>query len=317
MSSSPFLSIVIVNWQQAERLRRCLAALHRDLEASDECAVEVIVVDNASADISVAVAHKTFPGVRVIELAENVGFAAGCNAGIEASAGEWIGTLNNDTVVEPGWIDAIVGVARASSERCGMLQAKLVRAERPSIVDSTGVVFTRTASIENRDSGTHVSEASPAGEVFCPSAGAALYRRRMLDEVALPEGPFDGEFFMYFEDVDLGWRCRLAGWHANYVPDAVTLHDVHGTVREADNRFVSRYCARNRIRTVLRNGSAGFVLRASRRLVQDCWLLVNDPKSSVRDVATALRAGFALRRAQPARLRAAARSLETAWFTSR
>jgi GT2 family glycosyltransferase len=94
----------------------------------------------------------------------------------------------------------------------------------------------------------------------------------MLEQVA-------PDYFMDFEDIDLGWRCRLAGWSPGYVPEAIVLHELHGSVAAHPDGFVKRQCTRNRIRLVLGNGSARYLVGAVFRLVKDMgWLLVDSPR---------------------------------------
>ncbi len=317
MNEAPFLSIVIVNWNAAQRLRRCLEALSFDIRSGAHDDVEIVVVDNGSRDVSLAAVCKALPEAILIELPRNLGFAGACNVGIANASGEWLATLNNDVRVEPGWIAAMRRAAAECGSACGMLQSCILGADRPTRIDSTGVVVRRSGEIQDRDRDNSARQSSPAGEVFCVSAGAAWYRRRMLDEVSPDGRVFDPDYFMYFEDVDLGWRCRLAGWSARYVPDAVVLHELHGSAGAHEVGFVKRQCARNRIRTVLGNGSTRFVAGAMPRLVRDIvWLLADTGHRAVLDVARAIRAGLTSRRALPPASRRARSRVEAAWFTS-
>jgi hypothetical protein len=115
----------------------------------------------------------------------------------------------------------------------------------------------------DRDYDAPVRADDVTDEVFCPTAGAALYRRTMLEETRLATGYFDRTFFMYFEDVDLGWRCRLAGWTAWYLPSAVVRHAMHGSADRHGRHFVPQQCRRNRIRCLLKNASWRFMLAAA------------------------------------------------------
>jgi len=191
----------------------------------------------------------------------------------------------------------------------------MLRADRPSRIDTTGVVLRWGGWIEDRHRNKKSCELSAEGEVFCPSAAAAWYRRRMLDEVALSGNVFDPDYFMYFEDVDLGWRCRLAGWSATYVSDAVALHELHGSAEAHAAGFVKRQCARNRIRAVLGNGSARYVVGAVPRLGRDMgWLFVDSGYHAVVDIGRSIRAGVAARRALPPASRRARHGVESKWF---
>jgi GT2 family glycosyltransferase len=306
---APFLSIVIVNWNGAEQLGRCLVALREDLAAGRHTDVEVVVVDNGSRDDSLSVVRRILPDARSVELSRNHGFAGGANQGIAGATGEWVATLNNDVRVEIGWVAAMRQAAADCVLECGILQPCMLRTDRPSRIDSTGVVLGRGGSVEDRDRGERSCDSSAAGEVFCPSAGAAWYRRRMLDEVAPDGNVFDPGYFLYFEDVDLGWRCRLAGWSAAYVPEAVVLHELHGSAHAQAADFVKRQCAGNRIRTVLGNGSARYVAGATPRLLLDAG------QHAPSDIGRSIRAGLAARSALPPASRRARHRVESAWFT--
>lgn len=261
----PAISVVIVNWNGAALLRGCL----QSFDAADRRLVEVIVVDNGSTDGSVEMVRRDFPGVLVHAGKANVGFAEGCNIGIAAARAPWIATVNNDATLAPGWLDAVLAAIQAAPSSLGMLQCRLVFASDPSRANSTGVCLFPDGRAQDRDYGVPSSEASTTADVFCPTAGAALYRRAMLDDVRLETGWFDREFFLYGEDVDLGWRCRLAGWEAAYLPGATVWHAAHATTGRQGWRFVQTQCAKNRLRTIVKNASAGFLLRSAGRTAWD------------------------------------------------
>src|SRR5713101_5004470 len=118
---------------------------------------------------------------------------------------------------------------RRGGNRVGMLQSRIVFKQRPDQTNSTGVLLFRNGTIVDRAYEKSVRADESVEEIFCVSAGAALYRRAMLEDIRLASGFFDRTFFMYFEDVDLGWRGRLAGWSAVYVPSARVLHAFQGS----------------------------------------------------------------------------------------
>ena len=253
------LSVVIVNWNSREDLRACLASLreqtHRDLE--------VIVVDNGSTDGSVEMVRESFPEVVLLAERENLGFAEGCNRGIAKSTGPWVAMLNNDTVADPDWARALVEAAEKAPPDCGMLQSLLLYRDRPDTVNSTGIELTRTGGGRDRDEGTPWRPQHGLTEIFCPTAGAAAYKREMLEAIRLPTGYFDRDHFMYFEDMDLGWRARLAGWSAYFVPDSKVLHTWHGSSKRLGRSWLVVVSRTNRIRTLLKNASLPFLLRTS------------------------------------------------------
>ncbi|MDI6896843.1 glycosyltransferase family 2 protein [Methanocella conradii] len=230
------VSVIVVNYNGRAFLDKCLGSLRRQSYPS----MEVLLVDNGSSDGSVEFARKKYPEVKVIENGENLGFAKANNVGIRAARGELVATLNNDTEASPGWLEALVG-AMLSEDNVGMCASKMLRMDDPSIIDSTGICISRSGAcwdrgMFERDRGQYEA----MEEVFGPCAGAALYRRSMLDEV----GMFDEDFVSYLEDTDLAFRGRLAGWKCLYVPKAVVYH-VHGGTAGYVSPYTVYYGNRN------------------------------------------------------------------------
>lgn len=217
----PLVSVVIVNYNGRAFLEECLSSMSVQTYPS----FETILVDNGSTDGSIELVRERFPEVHVISNKENLGFAKANNVGIEAARGELIATLNNDAAASPRWLEALVE-ALLSDNDVGMCASKMLFMKIPGIINSTGICISRSGASWDRgmfepDRGQYDSRE----EVFGPCAGAALYRKSMLDEVGL----FDESFFAYMEDVDLAFRARLKGWKCLYVPDAVAYHYHAGT----------------------------------------------------------------------------------------
>jgi GT2 family glycosyltransferase len=234
--NEPLVSVIVVNFNGRRYLDRCFTSL----KAQTYGAYEVILVDNGSSDDSVEYAKKSFPWVRVIEAGENLGFARANNIGIRAAKGELLATLNNDTEATPGWLEALVG-AMGSDARAGMCASKMLRMDDPAIIDSTGIMVSRSGAcwdrgMFERDEGQYET----MEEVFGPCAGAALYRKSALDDAGL----FDEDFVSYMEDTDLAFRCRLEGWKCLYVPKAVVYH-VHGGTAGYVSPYTVYYGNRN------------------------------------------------------------------------
>ena len=307
---TPWLSIVIVNWNAAETLRACLAALRAEAREG----VELVVVDNGSEDDSLATARATWPEAVLVSLPGNLGFAEGCNRGIAVATGAWVLTLNNDTVVQPGFLASLREATRTAAADVGMLQPRILLAARDRL-NSTGVVVHRDGSAHDRDFGAPVpSTAAPAEEIFCITAGAGVYRRAMLEAIRTETGWFDPSYFMYFEDVDLGWRGRLAGWRAMTVPGPHVDHAFQGTSRRHGRHFVTIQCMRNRVRTLLKNASWRMILRSLPRSASDLlWLLQHAGGRALADWVLAVRDGLAGRGRVTAMAQADRRALERRW----
>jgi GT2 family glycosyltransferase len=213
---APLVSVVIVNWNGRHLLGECLDSLR----AQSFRDFEIIMVDNGSRDGSAEYVRARYPAVTLVELPENTGFAGGNNAGIRIARGKYVALLNNDTRTDPEWLASLVREAEASPA-AGMWASKILSYDRPDIIDNVGLLIYRDGLARGqgrleRDRGQY----DVMREALFPSGCAALYRRRVLDEVGL----FDEDFFAYADDVDLGLRARLAGWGCTYVPAAKVYH---------------------------------------------------------------------------------------------
>lgn len=238
--------VVILNWNGRDFIRDCLrAALQQTYEP-----YRVLVVDNGSPDRSGEIVAQEFPEATLVPLAENLHFAKGTNVGIREALRdptcEYIVTLNNDTRAGPDWLAALV---RTAEDGIGMVASKLLMMDRPRVLNSTGISIGLDGS--GLDRGWNEADAGQydgSGDVFGPSAGAALYGRRMLESIGL----FDEEFVAYYEDLDLAWRARLSGWRAQYAPDAVVFHKVSASHRRGSS-LKTYLCERNRIWNLVQN----------------------------------------------------------------
>jgi GT2 family glycosyltransferase len=261
------LAVVLVNWNSNDDLRACLSSLRRQTHAD----LQIIVVDNGSSDGSADMVRREFGEALLLAEGENLGFAEACNRGIAASTTEWVAMLNNDTLAEPEWAAALVEAAEAAPATCGMLQSSLLYLTRPDTINSTGIELTTTGGGRDRDEGKRATPDSPQQEIFCPTAGAAAYRRSMLDAIRLPSGYFDRDHFMYYEDLDLGWRARLAGWSALHVPRSVVLHRWHGSSERHGKAWLIAIAGTNRMRTLLKNASLAFLAATFLHSLEQAW----------------------------------------------
>jgi GT2 family glycosyltransferase len=253
MTSGPTVSVIVTNYRRADLLLRCLESLQDYRHSMQE---QVVVVDNGSGDESCDLVRECFPEFLLVSLDKNVGYPAAVNAGLQASLGEWVLTLNNDTVVESGALETLLAVASSSSD-IGSLAAQQRFLSHPRIIYSAGVSVDRRGQAADRLIGHPIadSERQPI-EVFGACGAAAMYRRVMLDEL----GGFDERFLFGLEDVDVSWRGQMRGWRCLYVPGAVVYHDLGATVPYGSKaRFVQ--AGRNRMLLIAKNMSTRQLLR--------------------------------------------------------
>ncbi len=237
-------SIIVVNWNGKRYLEECLSSLLVQTYSHHE----IVLVDNGSTDGSMEFVVERFPEVRIIANGHNLGFAAGNNVAIRAAQGDYIVTLNNDTRAEPNWLEELVKVVETDAG-IGMCASKMLFYYHTGVLNSTGINLDIAGIAWDRRGGERDDglEREPI-EVFGPCAGAALYRREMLEEVGL----FDEDFFAYHEDVDLAWRARSRGWKCMYNPRAVVYHIHSGTGLEG-SAFKNHLLGRNKIWTMVKN----------------------------------------------------------------
>jgi GT2 family glycosyltransferase len=240
------LSAIVVNLNARELLLACVASLNAAL-ARIHGPSEVLVVDNGSQDGAPAALRAAHPQAKLLELSENRGFAAAANAGIEATRGDWLLLLNNDATLDPTAIAELLKVAESHS-RVGSLAAQ-IRFTADGRINSAGFGVDRLGVPFERHVGCLPAESDQIPTpVFGASAGAALMRRAMLDEL----GGFDASFFLYLEDVDLAWRARICGWECVYVPAAVAYHHHSATSRHG-SPFKHYYVGRNHVRLLAKH----------------------------------------------------------------
>lgn len=216
--AQPLVSVVVINWNGKEDLPTCLDALLVQTYPR----MEVIVADNASTDGSQALVRAQYPAVKLVALPENRGFTGGNNAGIEASSGDIVILLNNDTEVDPGWAGAVVAAFERHPD-AGLVASKMLLFDRRDTFHTAGDTYSVDGLPGNRgvwqqDQGQYDAEEY----VFGACGGALAVRREVLDTIGL----LDDDFFYSAEDVDFAWRAQLAGFRCVYTPDAIVYHQL-------------------------------------------------------------------------------------------
>lgn len=242
------VSVVIANWNGAGFIRRCLDAVYAQTQLPDE----VVVVDNGSADDSVALIRAHYPLIRLIERPTNEGFSRGYNLGIQQARGHYVLILNTDVFLDR---DFLCRVCKVMQQRLdvGSVAAKVVKADT-DVIDNVGQHIQPWLKVVNSKNSTDMAE------VFAGSGAALFCRRAMLDDIAEDGMFFDESFFLCWEDMDLAWRAQLRGWRCVFAPDAVAHHlgsaSQGGQVRTLQKpAFVQRHIWKNRYLIVTKNAS--------------------------------------------------------------
>jgi len=253
--TQPAVAVVAVNWNG----RPDCEGMLQSLRAQTVAPAEIVVVDNHSQDGS-REWFQAQPEVRVLANSSNLGFAVGVNQGLRASSAPYLLLSNLDVTLDPRFIEASLARAESAAD-IGSVGGRLRRAgQGPARLDSTGHVLYRSGWVRNRDQGApDDSRRRGAEEVFGVSAAAALYRREMLEDVALGGEVFCEDFFAYLEDVDLDWRARWRGWRSWYEPAATAAHRRGGTGLHATSA-IERHVVANRISVWVRNAPPEWLL---------------------------------------------------------
>lgn len=209
------ITVVIVNWNGGDMLEQCMTSLMRQ----SRCPSRILVIDNDSADGS-ADRVRHFEGVEVRSAGANLGFARANNLAIRECDTDFVALLNPDAFPDTDWLASLLRAARAYPDVAAFGSRQMVHGTENTL-DGIGDVYHFSGLIWRDGHGRSRSEADDVnGEIFSPCAGAALYRRDALVDV----GGFDEDYFCYVEDVDLGFRLRLAGYKSMYVADSVVHH---------------------------------------------------------------------------------------------
>lgn len=244
-------SVVIVNYNGRHHLEKCLPPLERSYPRP----AEVILVDNGSSDDSLEWVRAHHPWVRLLPMGENLGFGEANRRGAVAAKGDYLVLLNSDTEVEEGWLPPLLSALREEPEVAATCSTLRLLAT-PELLNGLGGGMTRLAYAFDHGFLFPYEAWSPASgeprrrDVLFPTAAAMAMRRREFFEL----GGFDAAFFMYHEDVDLGWRLWLLGRRVVLCRDSVVRHAFGGTSKvEKGLDWRLKLGVRHAIRSILKN----------------------------------------------------------------
>ncbi len=238
-------TIVIPNYNGMEYLEKCLVSLMADTE---DYPARILVVDNGSVDRSAEAAEK-MAGVEVIRMGKNTGFCTAVNAGIKASDTPYVILLNNDLTVEKGFVRAMEE-ALDRNQKAFSAGAQMRMMKAPDRMDNAGDYYCALGWAYDYGKGRKISERyTKPRKIFASCGGAAIYRRSVFEEI----GCFDERHFAYLEDVDIGYRARIYGYHNLYEPRAVVYHAGSSVSGSKYNEFKINLSSANSIYLIEKN----------------------------------------------------------------
>jgi GT2 family glycosyltransferase len=280
------VTLTVLNYNGRELLPIVLDSIGRQT-ASGFC---VRVLDDASTDSSVEYLAEEWPKVEVVRSQTNLGVTAAMARAIELASTPYVALLNNDLELDPNWLREMLSALEAHPE-AGSADCKMLNFNDREKLDGAGDIvgrngYPRRRGQLERDRGQY----DTPGEVFSATGGAALYRRAAFERV----GPFDVDLGAYYEDVDWGFRARLLGMTARYVPQAIAYHVGSATTGRDPGRY-AELIVRNQVTVLVKNFPSPLLLRFFPRMVffQVKWLAFDVrqgvARAHVRGLAAALR----------------------------
>ena len=242
------ISLIIVNYNGLKYLKNCFDSITKNSYPLEK--IEIIMVDNGSNDGSIGYVESNYQWVKILSLDKNYGFAEANNIGVKNAKGEYVVFLNNDIIVTPDWLSNLVEVMENDVE-VGIAGSKILFIDMPGKINAAGGNITFFGAGYDigfmDDDSEKYSVLSNRG---CVCAAAMMVRR----EEFLDFGGFDGDYFMYLEDVDLCWRYWLYGKKVMYVPTSVVYHKFGGTTSKFRHApFRVFYGTRNSLLNVIKN----------------------------------------------------------------
>ncbi len=255
-------SIIIVNFNGKSHLKNCLDSIFNNNYAD----YEIIIIDNGSTDKSVEFIKNTFAAklskIRIVELKENFGPAKARNEGVKISRGNYIGFLDNDTEVDKDWIvEAIKGFQ--SFEEIAAIQCKLLLLKDKHRFDYAGEYLSslgfliQVAAYGEEDKGQY----DFTNRILSAKSAGMFIKKSVFEHI----GGFDEDFFIFMEETDLNWRCRLAGYEIVFWPQSIVYHNFSTTReivdKEFNNRLVRFHGTKNYIMTLYKNFSLGYCIK--------------------------------------------------------
>lgn len=238
------VTVVIPNYNGLKFLKTCLDAMEKQTMKE----VRTVVIDNGSTDESVSFIEENYPWVDIVRMKENTGFCHAVNEGIRLAETPYVLLLNNDTEVEPQFVESLYK-AIETSEDIFSVSSKMLNFVDRDIMDDAGDGYSIIGWQFQRGVGRHERYYVKPVKVFSACAGAAIYRKSVFEEI----GYFDEKHFAYLEDIDIGYRAKVYGYKNMYCMDARVYHVGSGSSGSKYNDFKVSLSSRNSIYLVYKN----------------------------------------------------------------
>jgi GT2 family glycosyltransferase len=268
--TAPLVTVAVLSYDGRHLLEVILPSLARQRFRD----FEVIVVDNGSHDDTQLWLREHWRHVTVVSLSENVGVTAALNVCTTVGHGDLLALFNNDIELDPNCLGELVG-ALCDHPEAGWAGAKLLDYNRRDVIDGAGDVYTWAGTGHRRGHGERdTGQFDEPRAIFGACGGAAMYRRSVLRDV----GPFDEDFFAFYEDVDWNLRAQLAGFSCRYVPTAVVYHMGSATIGRGLTDFTRYHLWRNSLWVIVKDLPAAALLRHLRELVLGQRLSLQEAK---------------------------------------
>lgn len=280
----PTISVQIVSFNSSEDILECLDAVLQQSYYIEQ----VLVIDNASSDDTVSkvrdLARQFSERVQIIENVHNTGFAPAHNQGIHLTNTDYVLVLNPDVVLDSTYVERLVSYMERYPET-GSATGRLMLKAPSDTIDSTGLVMNKIWRAFDRGAGEPVHQWMESTEVFGVSGAAAMYSRKMIEDISIHGEFFDADFFAYKEDVDVAWRAGQLGWKAYYCAEAVGVHKRGWKKggRGSKSLFIRRHSFINRYKMMYKNLSGYRWLRDLPQLLAyevavHGYMLLREPK---------------------------------------
>lgn len=238
------ITVIIPNYKGLDVIRDCMDSLMQQTFSD----FDTIVVDNHSLDGSAEIVEQEYTWAKLIKLADNFGFSRAVNEGLKACKTPYVILLNNDTRSDKDFVRALYEAIK-EDKNIFSVSSKMLQMDNPSRIDGAGDYYSAWGWAFARGKDKSSSRYNEKADIFSACAGAAIYRRSILDEI----GWFDEFHFAYLEDVDVGYRARIMGYRNVYEPAAVVYHKGSGATGSRHNDFKVRISARNNMYIIMKN----------------------------------------------------------------